>query len=328
MSSESPAGKLVSVFLAGCPTLAQEPTPFAAGTTARQMRDAVIVASGRSGLIVRHRLIEALPYFLRADSTWTKESLIAPLQNDDGASFALWRAMARRKHYTEVLKIIGEVMAERATDRRLGRETRQKLVFNLIIESLHAFRENREPAVPNPRIQQMLRTLDDEVRAAAANAIQQFVRELSKKSTHNEEPLSAAALYRSTAAPFLRDVWPQERSLATPGVSSALSDLPATSGEAFAEVVVAIERFLVPFECWSMVHYGLHGYDGDTKKLAIINDETKAGALLRLLDLTVGRSEGAVIPHGLTDALDQIQSRAPKLVDSPEFRRLLTAARR
>lgn len=77
-----------------------------------------------------------------------------------------------------------------------------------------------------------------------------------------------------------------------------------------------------------MVNYGLHGDEGDTKKLAIINDETKAGALLRLLDLTVGRSEGAVIPHGLTDALDQIQSRAPKLVDSPEFRRLSTAARR
>ena len=32
----------------------------------------------------------------------------------------------------------------------------------------------------------------------------------------------------------------------TPGVSGAFADLPATSGEAFAEAVDRIERFLVP----------------------------------------------------------------------------------
>ena len=68
--------------------------------------------------------------------------------------------------------------------------------------------------------------------------------------------------------------------------------------------------------------------DGETKKLAIINDAAKGKALLHLLDLTVGSSEGAVIPHDLTDALDQIQSVAPALVEHPAFRRLSTAARR
>jgi hypothetical protein len=63
-------------------------------------------------------------------------------------------------------------------------------------------------------------------------------------------------------------------------------------------------------------------------KLAIINDEAKAKALLRLLYLTVGSSEGAVIPHDLTDALDQIRSVAPALVENPVFRRLSTATRR
>ena len=118
------------------------------------------------------------------------------------------------------------------------------------------------------------------------------------------------------------------RSLATPGVSGALADLPATSGEAFAEAVDAVARFLVPFECWSMINYGLYGDEGEAKKLAIINDEAKAQALLKLLDLTIGTSEGAVIPHDLTDALDQVRSVAPALVDSPVFRRLSTAARR
>lgn len=324
----TPAGKLVGVFLSACPSLTKEPNPFAAESRARKMRDAVISATGQSGLIARHRMIEALPYFLHADPDWTKEHLITPLLKDDGASLALWRAIARRTHFTDVLKIIGGAMTERAMDSRLGRETRQRLVFSVVVESMHAFRENREPAVPNPRIQQMLRSIDDEVRAAAANAIQQFVGELSAKLPAEENAPSAADLFRSAAAPFLRDVWPQERSLATPGVSSALSDLPATSGEAFAEAVEAIHRFLVPFECWSMVNYGLYGDDGKTKRLAIINDEAKAQALLRLLNLTVGSSEGDVIPHDLTDALDQIQLVAPALVEHPAFRRLSTAARR
>ena len=62
---------------------------------------------------------------------------------------------------------------------RLGRETRRSLVFSLVIECLHAFHEQREPAVPYARIQQMIRSLDDEVRAYGAEAVQRFVRDVS-----------------------------------------------------------------------------------------------------------------------------------------------------
>jgi hypothetical protein len=322
----APAGKLVSVFLAACTSV--DRAPFANGTAARQMRDAIIAADGRSGLIARHRLIEHISYFLDADRTWTEENLVAPLLNDDGTSLALWRAIARATRFTKVLEVVGNAMAERATDQRLGRETRGRLVFSLVVETLHAFREGRVPAVPNQRVLQMLRTLNDEIRATAANAVQMFVQQVSAGRAQDGEPSSAATLFRSAAAPFLRDVWPQERSLATPGVSKAFADLPATSREAFPEAVDAIERFLVPFECWSMLDYGLYGDEGDTKKLSMIDDEAKATALLRLLDLTVGTSEGAVVPHDLTDALDHIRSAAPHLVDSVSYRRLSTAARR
>ena len=292
------------------------------------MRGTLIAAVGRSGLLVRYRFIEYLPYLLHTDRDRAQEYLIAPLLKDDGAALALWRAVARRTHFTKVLESIGAAMAKRANDRRLGRETRRRLVFCLVIESLHALSEGREPAVPNQRIQQMLRTLDDEVRASVANAIQVFVRDLSSKPPPDQVSSTRDGLFQTAAAPFLREVWPQARSLATPGVSGALADLPATSGEAFAEAVNTIARFLVPFECWPMVGYGLYGDEGEAKKLAIINDEAKARALLKLLDLTVGTSEGAVIPHDLTDALDQIRSVTPALADSPIFRRLSAAARR
>ncbi|CAN7724380.1 hypothetical protein [Pseudomonas umsongensis] len=321
-------GKLVGVFIEAWGSIADVVLPFADDSTTRTMRDTAIDAPGRSGLIVRYRFIEHLPYFLRADRTWTEINLISPLLQIDDASVPLWRAVARRTRYRDVLKIIGNAMLERANDRRLGRDTRQSLVFSLVIESLHSFRERREPAVQNPKILQMLRSLDDEIRATAANAIQQFVRDLSSDKTDEVETPSAAELFRTAAAPFLEQVWPSERSLATPGVSGAFADLPATSEEAFSEAVGAIERFLVPFKCWSLLDYGLYGESHGVKRLTIINSEDKARALLRLLDLTIGSSEGAVIPYDLPEALDQIRSVSPDLTKDPIYRRLSTAARR
>ena len=93
-----------------------------------------------------------------------------------------------------------------------------------------------------------------------------FVQQVSAGPARDGEPPSAATLFRSTAAPFLREVWPQGRSLATPGVSKAFADLPATSREAFSEAADAIERLLVPFECWSMLDYGLYGGRGEHQK--------------------------------------------------------------
>ncbi|MGY4506394.1 hypothetical protein ACVWYH_010376 [Bradyrhizobium sp. GM24.11] len=324
----TPAGRLVGVFLVACAPLEQIAVPFAVGTDARQMRDALIVAHGRSGLIARHRLIQALPYFLKADRQWTQDNLVAPLLSEEVSSLTLWRAVARATRFKDVLEVIGDAMAQRATDRRLGRQIRGRLAFSVVVEALHAFREQRPPVLPNARISQMIRNLDDEVRATAANSVQQFVGEISAKPGRNGEQSTVEELFRSAAVPFLRDVWPQERSLSTPGVSKAFADLPATCREAFAEAVSAIERFLVPFECWSMLDYGLYGEQNGVKKLAIIDNEAKASALLLLLNLTVGTSEGSVVPYDLTDALDQVRSVEPRLSESMSYRRLSTAARR
>ena len=324
----TPAGKLVGVFLSARPNLERNDRPFDVGGAPRRMRDAIIAATGRSGLIALHRMIEALPYFLRADTDWTHEHLITPLLAENSEALALWRAIARQTHFSDVLKIIGSPMAERATDRRLGRETRRSLVFSLVIECLHAFNEQRGPAVPHARIQQMIRSVDDEVRAYGAEALQRFVHDVSASREGEQATPAPEQLFRSAAAPFLQLVWPQERSLATPGVSRALADLPATAQAAFAEAVDAIERFLVPFECWSMSDYGFYDEGDGRSQLSTIDNHAKAEALLRLLDETIGTAEGSVIPHDLADALDQVRRVAPKLAESQIFRRLATAARR
>jgi hypothetical protein len=324
----TPAGKLVGIFLEACPNLKINSRPFDVESELRLMRETIIEFPGRSGLIARHRMIESLDYFLNADPDWTEKNLIAPLIADDKEALALWRAIARRTQFGAVLEIIGDSMAERAIDIRLGRETRRSLAFSLVVECLHAFREQRKPAVASARIQQMIRALDDEVRAFGAEAIQRFVRDASVSNVIVPNHSSPEALFRSAAAPFLQQVWPQERSLATPGVSKALADLPATARGAFAEAVNAIERFLVPFECWSMLDFGLYGKDHDRVKLSIIDDQEKAAALLRLLNAAIGATETSVIPYDLADALDQIRKITPNLTETHIFRRLATAARR
>ena len=90
----------------------------------------------------------------------------------------------------------------------------------------------------------------------------------------------------------------------------------------------AIERFLVPFECWSIIDYGLYGEEDGEPKLSGIDNHVKAAAFLRLLDLTIGTAEGSVIPYDLADALDQVRRVAPHLSEQQVFRRLATAARR
>lgn len=223
----TPVGKLVSVFLAACPNIQGNDRPFKVEGLPRRMRDVIIATTGRSRLIALHRMIEELPYFLLADPDWTDQHLIMPLIADDSEALALWSAIARQTHFSRVLKIIGTSMIKRATESGLSRETRQALAFSLVIECLHAFREQREPVVSYASVTQMIRGLDDEVRAYGAEAIQRFVREVSAPSKEGLSPPSPGKLFLLAAAPFLVKVWPQEHSLTTPGVSRALAELPA-----------------------------------------------------------------------------------------------------
>ncbi|MDX8483171.1 hypothetical protein RFN28_32670 [Mesorhizobium sp. VK24D] len=157
--------------------------------------------------------------------------------------------------------------------------------------------------------------------------VERFLRELATQN--GETSLERAAeLFRSAAKPFLERVWPQELSLVTPGVSSALADLPAAAGNAFAEAVDAVGRFLVPFECWSLHSYGLRSMAAEANKLAIIDSPLKARALLKLLDLTIGSQDISVIPNDLGLALERISELDKSLEREFAYQRLTTAARR
>ena len=312
------------MFLYARPNLKKTPRPFDLPSDLGEMRNQVINASGRFGLVAKHRMIEYLGYFLHADQKWTEEHLIRPLRGDSAETLVLWRAVGRGTRYQDVLRFIGSDMLNRTTDHRLDRTTRSSLASSLVVGFLHALRKGREPEVAQDHIQQMIRSLDDEVRTSCAAAITDFVE-------RDQEPNSA---FQSAAKPFLQRVWPQELSLVSPGISERLATLPAISRGGFAEAVDTIDRFLVPFDCGLMRYYGFRndeyrfGDDDGKPELSMIDDEAKAKALLRLLDRTVGTVENATIPYDLGDALAQVRKVAPNLTKSREYSRLETAARR
>ena len=325
-----PVGKLLRVFLALFQFKNELRDPFGDGSLLARMRDCSVAAPGRSGLIAHCQFTQKLPEFLQIAPAWARQRLIDPLLMDNEKSVLLWRAVASTWIDSDILETIGAEASKRVLDDRLGKDTRKDLVSCLVHEGLTAFRDRRDPSVSLALISQTLRNANDEIREEAAYEIRQFQDDAYKSG---QGPQALGISFRSIIKPFLERVWPQERLLATAGVSHHLSCLPAVSGEAFPEAVHEVERFLVPFDPWSMLSYGFH--EGDMAEqmrmpqLAdLIDDAKKAQALLRLLDLTIGDSENSAIPTDLSGALDRIASKAATLTSCPAFRRLAAAARR
>ena len=321
-------GKLVGLFLRACPNLNQiAAPPYKKSKLLDEMRKDIITAPGRSGLIAKHRIIEHLHYFLKADEKWTSKHLLAALEDNDSSAIALWRAIARRTQFHDVLSIIGKQVLGRVTDQRLGRKTRKSLLSSLTLDALHSFLGSREPAVPYPMIQQAIRSVEDEVRGNAAQMVRRFLKEV-RIHPIDKSPLDSETVFTNAILPFLNSVWPLERTLTTPGISSAFAQLPSASGAAFPEAVSAIERFLVPFNCWSLLDYGFRDRPDGNPQLNLGKSRNKASAALRLFDATIGYADNSVFPTELSEALEQIRGAAPDLATTPAFRRLATLARR
>jgi hypothetical protein len=323
-----PVGRLITVFFEVCPSLGDGDAPFASEGPLREMRQAIFSSKDRSLLIAQHRCVEMLGYFLRADNKWTIDNLITPLKAQNDSAVVLWRSISRRFQSRGALEIIGDEMLRRAVDLRLGRKRRRVLVQNLVLECLQSYWLERKPAISLSDVQQMIRSVEDEVRIGGADLLTRFLRDSSNPQKNTEDSVpSKEELYLRAVRPFLENVWPQEKSLVTPGVSKALADLPRASGTQFPNAVDAVERFLVPFDCWTMGDYGFSRANRDDLAFELIDSAESAESFLRLLDRTIGSHEGAIVPYELTVALEHIRKIDSNLSEEKAFRRLETLAR-
>lgn len=322
----SPVGKLMGVFLAWCPNLGIVQYPFSPGTALSSIRNACLAAQGRSRLLVLHRMIEAIHYLLKADRPWTTQYLIDPLASKGDEAIPLWYAVSKQLRSNEVITVLGDQMVKRALDQRLDRKARASLTSSLILECLRANLEQRETKIAKHKVEQLIRLVDDDVRAESTRWIRRFVVGASK-GMGDQLPLTSGEVFLKAVKPFFETTWPKERSLASKGVSRALAELPAACDSAFAQVVSVVSPYLVPIDAVSLGSFGLHGR-GVESRLKMIDDEEKAKALLTLLDLTNGTEDGVIVPHDLSSALEQIRMVAPAYIESKAYQRLLTLARR
>lgn len=68
----------------------------------------------------------------------------------------------------------------------------------------------------------------------------------------NDRRSSPEERFRDVVVPFIESVWPKERTLLSCSLSDKFAELPAKTGAAFADSVDVLERFLTPFDCWSL----------------------------------------------------------------------------
>jgi len=286
---------------------------------------AISNAPGRAKPLGLAYMVCRISWFLRIDQSWAERQLVPVLKERSEDSILLWDAFCRLGLTWGIPKVLaGRAMeiAERTEQPRLSTWSRQRLISSLVVDALASFlRDDRRPVVETVQLQQLLRRLDGEMRRVCALELWRRLRNRRGKSPGPEE------FFRKAAAPFLAQVWPQERDLVSRGVGHFMAGIPAASRGEFVAAVDAVERFLLRGSVTS--HIGFHGEEDGRPLLAIIIDtEEKAAALLRLLHLTVGYGEDAVTPMGLDELLARVRKVAPPLVQRPEFAHLMTLVQR
>jgi hypothetical protein len=317
----TPAGLMMTAFLRMCPNLNDVPQPFASDPL-RRMRAAAAGVVGPARQQVLHRFLSHLEYMRRADEEWTDRNLLDALNRVDAANIEIWDAVTRNPVLRyETMRQIGERMAEVAHSGALPPGTSARLGERVVYRVLLDKNDREEPSVSDGTVQQMLRLGTDGLRATSGRVLGVFVESDDRRSSPEER-------FKNVVKPFLEFVWPKERTLTSRSLSGALAELPAKARTAFAEAVDVIERFLTPFDCWSLHNYGLYGRDPNAAKLRELNGPKEATALLKLLDITVGSEEGAIRPLDLDRALVAIQEADPKLVRDTRYARLSALVRR
>jgi hypothetical protein len=323
-SLNSPIGDLAGAFLRACPNLTEIPHPFEANADLRAVRDLVTDTVGRAGVIARYRCTTALPYLMHADGAWAEAALVCRLEQGP-ESDVLWNAVAHSPLRSIVMARLGQLMARRTSRGALGMEIRRSLVDRVCFYILSDMWNGKAINDLLPEAQQMLRSIPDELRSQAARAVERFINDVAQ--SNEATPPVREDVFDRAIAPFLREVWPQERAAVTPAVAEAFASLPAASGRRFTVAVSLLRRFLVPFEAWSMRDWGFQTTNGEDIREPMIVGAEEAAAALDLFDLTITKSADARVPRGLDGILAVLASQNQALQRDPRFSRLAALVR-
>ena len=295
-----------------------------------QIRDRLVKAPGLGGMLARYHLGRRLLHLWQEHREWTERNIIEPMLSGDDEVLTLWMAFVRVSSSTAVKGIVealGDGMLRKMIGHRLDSRTRAALAVLLMGYFLRARWEGWEEKVPVNKMCQSLRQSETDVLADVAyGALLGFLDHGPAPEAPASEAEVRAERFERAVKPVLKDVWPMERTPDRPGLAKAMAQIPAASGTRFADGVVAVRRFLCPFKVYSVRDYGFHARSEALGE--VVKTERDAEALLELLDKTVGEGEEARMPFDGDEALDRIREVAPRLEQTPAFRRLKTLQKR
>jgi hypothetical protein len=318
----SPVGHMISALFNALPNVNEVPHPFE-NPDLRTVRDAAFAATGDARLQVLHRFLGALEYMRRADEPWATEHLLKPLQRSERQDVQIWDAIARRGLSPESFRMVGQNMAAVARGDLLPAKTRSGLAATVTYATLADLQSGAELTVPPAEVQQMLRLGGDQVRIGAASSQKGFLEAMGK---------SPEDQFISAVEPFLTTIWPGDHTLRSAGVSSVLATVPAAAGGEFVAAVRAVAHLIIPFDAWSLTVFGYFAKSKDSsgvlhRQARQMSSAEEAAAWLELLDLSIGRGDGAIYPRDLATALDSIATASRALTRDPRYQRLVSLVR-
>jgi len=319
----TPVGQLIDVFIQLLPNLGNDPKPFQTFPDLLRMRNRLMNCSKPAINIVLYRFTEILGYLLKADYQWTEDELVYPLTKDYPSSRHLWIALSHKIISRTILKYLGDSILEPCRDEKIDRDSRHMLLLSIVVEIINSFREERQPLIDIVKFKQLIYSLDDEARSSIVDILPKYIKEMSESNTSNKK-FSCETLFRKAITPFIEAIWPKEPSLVTTSIAQAFAALPASSRTAFSEAVELIERYIIPFECYSLYSFGFKYSDNDNLKTVkeIINNTKAAESLLKLLDKAIAYSDSPIRPIELPDTLNYIKEVDPDLEYNPIYTRL------
>lgn len=231
----APVGKLASLLVKDPAAKGREPGQgFPEDWTRRQEQ-----LLGLPGDMRRHALVMLgfqINWLFAIAPDWTTANLLTVVtdEGNDGDALwdgILWAGRAPRRALYERLK--PGLLARALSPTRRRAEANVIGGFLLIGWGGDPKADPPEQLVTSAELREILVQSDNDLRGQILWHLEHWTADLE-------------STWRARLIPFLQDVWPNQRAVRTPEMSSALVDLAMASGDLFPQVVEAIQPRLVP----------------------------------------------------------------------------------
>ncbi|MBB4292024.1 hypothetical protein GGE16_004100 [Rhizobium leguminosarum] len=268
-----------------------------------------------AGDLRRHALVifgHQTNWLFAVDPEWTRANVLSVLDGGDVSDQnALWAGFfwAARVPDTDLYVQLKPHLLRRATERRSVRRNYNEIIAGMLMAGWASFDSSGSRLVGSEELRDLLTSTDDELRSHVIWQLERWSEEATKAGPDPDQNWSKLLV------PFLKEVWPKQKSVKSPLVSARLCELAFSRRDDFVEVVDTILPLVSKIE-------------GDQLFLPILKRSDKSvidgnpGKTLELL-YAVLPDKVRAWPYGTEGVLKRIQDAEPLLTTDIRLLELL-----